>query len=498
MGGLQVGKKTKLLSGSLVIVVLFVTLIMSALPQQSIVNAGVDNGYYGKKAKYIFYFIGDGMAMPQITATEIFKGTLSSNNPMNRENLSFTVFPNQGMQTTHSTNSFITDSAAAGTALATGHKTDNDVLGVDPTKKIKFKTMAEMAKEKGMKVGIVSSVSIDHATPASFYAHESSRNNFYEIATSMVNSGFDYFAGGGLLQPTGKKKDKPNVLDNAKQNGYKIINDQDAIMKLTNNDGKVIAFSSDLAADEAMQYDIDRKDRISLADYTQKGIELLDNPNGFFMMVEGGKIDWSSHANDAATTVRDVLAFDNAIMKALQFYALHPNETLIVVTGDHETGGMTVGFSGTKYTTAFNKLDQQSLSFEQFDKAIKGYRETVGTNGGNLEDWLPVLAEKFGLTELSVFEKSRLKDSLTASMLDPKQRVKDEQSYLAYGGYEPFSVTVTHILNQQAGIGWTTYAHTGVALPVYVQGVGGNLFQGSYDNTDVAKKIMSIMGVQFQ
>ena len=358
--------------------------------------------------------------------------------------------------------------------------------------------MAEMAKEKGMKVGIVSSVSIDHATPASFYAHESSRNNFYEIGTSMVNSGFDYFAGGGLLQPTGKKKDKPNILEIAKQNGYKIVNDQDAIMKLSKNDGKVIAFSSDLAADEAMQYDIDRNNRISLADYTQKGIEILDNPNGFFMMVEGGKIDWSSHANDAATTVRDVLAFDNAIMEALKFYALHPSETLIVVTGDHETGGMTVGFAGTKYSTALNKLDQQALSFEQFDKEIKGYRETVGANGANLEDWLPVLTEKFGLTELSEYEQKRLKDSLAASMLDPKQRVKDEQAYLAYGGYEPFSVTVTHILNQQAGIGWTTYAHTGVAIPVFAQGVGGELFTGYYDNTDVAKKMMNIMGLEFQ
>lgn len=498
IGGLRVNKKTKWLSGSLVIVTLLATLFVSALPKESTVNAGVENGHYGKKAKYVFFFIGDGMAMPQITSTEIFKGTLNSKDPMNKEKLSFTGFANMGMQTTHSSNSFITDSAAAGTALASGHKTDNDVVGVDPTKQIKFKTMAEMAKEKGMKVGIVSSVSIDHATPASFYAHESSRNNFYEIGMSMVNSGFDYFAGGGLLQPRGKNKDKTNVLDLAKQNGYKVINGQDDVMKLTKNDGKVIAFSNNLAAEAAMQYDIDRKDQISLADYTKKGIEVLDNPNGFFMMVEGGKIDWSSHANDAATTVRDVMSFDNAIMEALTFYAQHPDETLIVVTGDHETGGMTVGFAGTKYNTAFTKIGKQTLSYEEFDKAIKGYREAVGSNGANLQDWLPVLEEKFGLTEISDFEKSRLQDSLTASMIDPKKRGKDEQSYLLYGGYEPFSVTVTHILNQKAGIGWTTYAHTGVAIPVFAQGVGGDLFRGSYDNTDIAKKVMNIMGLEFK
>ena len=480
------------------IIAMFAMMILSALPKQSTVHAGIDNGYYGKPAKYVFVFIGDGMAMPQVTSTEIFKGTLSSTNPMNREKLSFTSFPNLGMQTTQSANSFITDSAAAGTALATGHKTDNDIVGVDPTKKIKFKTMAEMAKEKGMKVGIISSVSLDHATPASFYAHEKSRNDFYEIGIDMANSGFDYFAGGGLLQPTGKKKDKTNVLDVAKEKGYKVVNDPDMMMNLTKNDGKVIAFRTDLAAESAMQYDIDRQSKTSLADYTKKGIEMLDNSNGFFMMVEGGKIDWACHANDAATTVRDVMAFDNAILEALKFYALHPDETLIVVTGDHETGGMTVGFAGTKYTTAFSKIGNQSLSFEEFDKAIKQYRETVGANGAVLEDWLPVLAEKFGLTEFSDFEKGRLQESLAASMIEPKKRIKDEQAYLLYGGYEPFSVTVTHILNQKAGIGWTTYAHTGVALPVYAQGIGSDLFRGYYDNTDVAKKVMSIMGVSFQ
>lgn len=491
-------KRMKWLVGSIATVVMFSMAFLLAMPQQGTVNAGSDNGHYGKKAKYVFFFIGDGMAMPQITSTEIFKGTLTSNDPMARGKLSFTVFPNQGMQTTHSANTFITESAAAGTALATGHKTNNDVLGMDPTKKIKFKSMAEMAKEQGMKVGIVSSVSLDHATPGAFYAHESSRKNLYEIGLSMVNSGFDYFAGGGLLMPTGAKKDKPSILELAQNTGYKVVSDQDAVMKLSKNDGKIIAFSSDLAAESAMQYDIDRQARISLADYTKKGIEVLDNPNGFFMMVEGGKIDWACHANDAATTIHDVMSFDNAVMEALKFYALHPNETLIVVTGDHETGGMTVGFAGTQYSTAFNKINKQTLSFEEFDKSIKTYRQAVGAQGANLEDWLPVLAEKFGLTELSDFEKKRLQDSLGQSMLEAKQRNKDEESYLLYGGYEPFSVTVTHILNQKAGIGWTTYAHTGVAIPVYAQGVGSDLFQGSYDNTDVAKKIMSIMGVSFQ
>lgn len=491
-------KKAKWVSVTIAAVVLVAFLLTAALPQQQTVIAGVDNAHYGKKAKYVFYFIGDGMAMPQINAAEIFKGTLDSTDPMNKSKFTFSAFPYQGMQATHSANTFITESAAAGTALATGHKTNNDILGMDPTKTIKFKTMAEMAKEKGMKVGIVSTVSIDHATPGAFYAHEPTRKNYYEIALAMADSGFEYFAGGGLLAPTGPKKDKPDALDIAKQKGYKVVNTQEAIRKLSKNDGKVIAISPDLQDEQSMEYDIDRQDHLSLADFTRKGIEVLDNPNGFFMMVEGGKIDWSCHANDAASTVRDVMALDAAIAEAMKFYAKHPDETLIVVTGDHETGGMTIGFAGTEYQTFFSKINKQTMSYIEFDKKIKSYRETVKPSEASLDDWLPILADQFGLTEFTAYEKQRLSDALSASMIEPKKRSKNEQSYLLYGSYEPFSVTVTHILNQKAGIGWTTYAHTGVAVPVAAQGVGGELFQGYYDNTDVAKKIMSVMGVKYQ
>jgi len=490
-------KKAKLL-GLVVAVVFVLGLIAAALPQSRTAMAGVDNGHYGKKAKYVFFFIGDGMGLPQINSSEIFKGTLNSTDPMKLEKLNFTVFPYQGLQATYSANTFITESAAAGTALATGHKTNNDILGQDPTKTVSFKSMAEMAKEKGMKVGIVTSVSLDHATPGAFYAHQPTRKNYYEIELAMVNSGFDYFAGGGLLAPNGAKKDKQNVLEIAKQNGYQVVNSKEGILQLDANSGKVIAINPVLAGDEALEYEIDRTNQLSLADFTSQGIKLLDNPNGFFMMVEGGKVDWACHANDAATTVRDMLAFENAIGEALKFYAQHPDETLIVVTGDHETGGMTIGFAGTEYQTSFNKITKQKLSFEEFDKAIQAYRQTIGQGQANLADWLPCLAEKFGLTELTDYDKARLSDALAASMVEPKKRNTDPNSYLLYGTYEPFSVTVTHILNQKAGIGWTTYAHTGVAIPVFAQGVGGELFQGYYDNTDVAKKIMNIMGVQYQ
>lgn len=488
--------KKKWLMPCAALAVMVAILVSLAMPQtNAVADAANDQAYYGKKAKYVFYFIGDGMALSQINSTEIFKGTQNGNGPMGRQPMNFTAFSHQGVQRTQSADTFITESAAAGTALATGNKTNNDILGMDPTKSVKFKTMAEMAKEKGMKVGIVSSVSLDHATPGAFYAHQPTRKNYYEIGQEMINSNFDYFAGGGLLAPTGKKKDQPNLLDIAKQKGYQVALSIEEIQKIGRGSGKTIAIAPNLAAEEAMSYEIDRGEKVSLAEFTRKGIEVLDNQNGFFMMVEGGKVDWACHANDAATTVKDVMAFEEAIAEALKFYAKHPDETLIVVTGDHETGGMTIGFAGTGYKTFFSKLGGQTLSYEEFDKQIKTYRDQVGASNANLDDWLPALANQFGMNELTAYEKNRLAQALAASMIDPKKRPADEETTLAYGPYEPFSVTVTHLLNQRAGIGWTTYAHTGVAVPVYAQGTGSGVFDGYYDNTDVAKKMMSIMGV---
>ncbi|NCB76143.1 MAG: alkaline phosphatase [Negativicutes bacterium] len=488
--------KKKWLMPCAALAVMVAILVALVMPQtNAVADAANDQAYYGKKAKYVFYFIGDGMALSQINSTEIFKGTQNGNGPMGRQPMNFTAFSHQGVQRTQSADTFITESAAAGTALATGNKTNNDILGMDPTKSVKFKTMAEMAKEKGMKVGIVSSVSLDHATPGAFYAHQPTRKNYYEIGQEMINSNFDYFAGGGLLAPTGKKKDQPNLLDIAKQKGYQVALSIEEIQKIGRGSGKTIAIAPNLAAEEAMSYEIDRGEKVSLAEFTRKGIEVLDNQNGFFMMVEGGKVDWACHANDAATTVKDVMAFEEAIAEALKFYAKHPDETLIVVTGDHETGGMTIGFAGTGYKTFFSKLGGQTLSYEEFDKQIKTYRDQVGASNANLDDWLPALANQFGMNELTAYEKNRLAQALAFSMIDPKKRPADEETTLAYGPYEPFSVTVTHLLNQRAGIGWTTYAHTGVAVPVYAQGTGSGVFDGYYDNTDVAKKMMNIMGV---
>ena len=466
----------------------------------------VNNDYSGKNPKYIFFFIGDGMGLPQVGSTEIYAGAMSkSKYPDAPRALSFTKFPAQGITTTHDASSFITDSASSATALATGNKTLNGVINMDVDKKVKYQTIAQKLKEKGKKIGIISSVSIDHATPACFYSSVPSRSMMYEISLQLSESGFDYFAGGSVVDPDGKKskmQNKPgNVFDYAKSKGYKVVNNKNDFMKLSKTDGKIWAVTEEPVDAESMLYEIDRpEDRLSLADFTKKGIELLDNKNGFFMMVEGGKIDWACHANDGMSAIKDVFAFDEAIKAAIDFASKHQNDTLIVVTGDHECGGMTIGFAGSKYNTFFENLSNQKISYIKFDEKFIELKK----QNPSFEKIFPIIKEYFGLTangtgkgmDLSEYELKLLKDAFTESMKDKKERSNNDDAYLNYGGYEPLSVTITHILNRKAGIGWTTYSHTGVPVPTYAMGVGNELFDGYYDNTDIYKKMASIAKVK--
>jgi alkaline phosphatase len=507
-------------AGFFIVGVFIISLIMAGVAAAGPQDA--KNVWSGKPAKYVFMFIGDGMGLQQVSAAEIYLGATKNNARNNKpgiEKLTFSRFENQGMITTYSANSFITDSAPAATSLATGYKTDNGVIGVDPSKTKKFATIAELAKERGMKVGVISSVSINHATPAAFYAHVPSRNDYYGIGLQLLDSEVDYFGGGGFNQPTGKDKDKKSLYDIAVERGIQVLRSRDAILAAKKDGGRVFVVNPVLDADNAMPYEIDRTaGELSLAEFTRKGIELLENEKGFFMQVEGGKIDWTCHANDAATSIIDTFAFDDAVKEAAEFAKKHPDETLIVIVGDHETGGMSIGFAGTEYETFFEKIAGQKESFLEFDKKIAAYR--AGKGEKSFDAFFPEITKSFGLFRLTEAETKELAEkakeddaaalrlamNLSPMELDAIQGAFDrsmkegkvrgnEQMFLLYGGYEPLSVQITHVLNQKAGIGWTTYAHTGIPVPVFAHGQGAELFNGYYDNTDIAWKTLSVMGL---
>ncbi len=450
--------------------------------------------------KYVFLFIGDGMSMSQINSAEVYSAALATKD-VTVKKLGFSQFPVAGLTTTYDAGSIITDSASAGTALATGHKTLNGVINMDPGKTVAYKTIAEYAREAGKKVGVVSSVSIEHATPAVFYAKTPSRGNMYDIAVQLTKSNFDYFGGGGFAQPTGKNKDQPNVIDLAKAAGYRYVNSKADFDALKAGAGKVLAVNATLQDSSAMPYDIDRKsDDLSLADYTKKGIELLsDDPEGFFMMVEGGKIDWACHANDAASAIRDTLAFDAAVAEAVKFAEQHPAETLIVVTGDHETGGMSIGFAGTQYSTFFDKVGVQKMSYVAFDaNVLKPYKAATAKDKAKLEDLAPAIKDAFGLDVLAMpqIQREQIDRAFKRSMGNEVERAIKEEEYLFYGGYEPLTVKITQLLNQNAGIGWTSYSHTGVPVATFAKGARADLFSGYYDNTDIFKKLVDAMAIK--
>lgn len=448
-------------------------------------------------AKYVFLFIGDGMATPQINAAEIYKSATGGAG-LKPTRLSFTQFPMSGLTTTYDSSSFITDSASAMTAIMTGNKTLSGVINMDAKKSVRFKTLAEYAKEAGRKIGIVSSVSLDHATPAACYAKVASRGQMYDICLQLADSGFEYFGGGGLAQ-SGRKEGQESAVDVARRKGYTVVNSAAEFAALKPGVGKVLAINATLQDSSAMPYEMDRKaDDLDLAAYTRKGIELLDGPQGFLMMVEGGKIDWACHANDGAASIKDTLAFDRAVAEAVRFAEAHPRDTLIVVTGDHETGGMSIGFAGTQYSTFFDKIAPQKGSFTAFGTAVLApYKKTHDNTNANIADLVPSLEEYFGLklADLTVVEKELLERSFLRSMKKEVERAVQEDVYLQYGGYDPLTVTLTHVLNQRAGIGWTTYSHTGVPVMTFAKGAGQELFGGYYDNTDIFFKLASAMGL---
>jgi len=284
-----------------------------------------------KRVRNIILLIGDGMGFAQVDAARIRATGAAGRLNMER-------MPVTGFVKTHSANRLITDSAAGGTALSTGFKTNNGVIAMSPGGK-NFMTILEAAQKRGMGTGLVVTSTITDATPSVFASHIVSRKSQPEIALQLVKSGVNVLLGGGkeFFIPKSikesKRGDEQSLLDEARAKGYLII---DTRQQLTDAKGDHILglFQMDSLKTTG--------DEPSLAEMAQKAIALLKpNKNGFFMMVEGSQIDWGCHANNPDYAIRQVLLFDEAVKVALEF-AAENKDTLVVVTADHETGGLTI------------------------------------------------------------------------------------------------------------------------------------------------------------
>lgn len=435
--------------------------------------------------KYVFYFIGDGMGSNQVLGAEMYRAALEGN-PLGRVQTLMTTFPHSGSASSYSKSNGITDSAAAGTCLATGSKTKNGMLGMDQDS-ARLKTIAEELKEQGWGIGIMTTVAIDHATPAAFYAHVIKRNKYYEIGKQLTSSNFDFFGGAGFHHPQGKNDDKKeNLYALAQKAGYTLAHgyeearaeSQEAsveklIMVQKGDTGKVHGSN--------LSYAIDRKE----GDLTLKQIVSVAIPflqarhERFFMMVEGGMIDYACHGDDAATAFGETWDMNEAMQEAYAFYLAHPDETLIVVTADHETGGLALGNSD--YTLQLDLLKNQKCSawilsdlfVNLFDSKKKpSWEEVKAIYTENLGFWDTV--------EITPEEEKKLqtlyKDACARKSKDTKTMYKTINA-LGNAGIA--------LLNRKAHIGWTTRAHSAHAVPIFAIGHGAENFSGWHDNSDI-------------
>ena len=326
----------------------------------------------GRKVKNIIFMIGDGMGLEQISAAWVCNG-----GKLNLDN-----FTNVGIQRTYSANKLVTDSAAAGTALATGHKTDNGMISMTPDT-VAVKSLAEEAMEKGKRAGAAVTCRVNDATPAVFFSHSASRKNQEDIVEQMAGSGVYFLAGGGT-KFWRDREDGKDISEDVKARGYSYVETKEDLMAVEN--GPVIA----LMDSYELKPSLDRGDILPAS--VTKALELLDNRKGFFLMIEGSMIDDGGHDNKAGHTMEEIFDFDRTLGIVLE-WAEKDGETLVIVTGDHATGGMTL------------------LSGSIDEKRIRVNYSTTGHNGIALPvfAWGPHSEDFIG-----IYENTELSDRIRA------------------------------------------------------------------------------------
>ena len=429
--------------------------------------------------KYVFYFIGDGMGSNQVLGAEMYRSALQGE-PLGRVQTLMTTFPYSGSAGSYSKSNGITDSAAAGTCLATGQKTKNGMLGLGPDS-ARLTTIAEELKAQGWGIGIMTTVAIDHATPGAFYGHVAKRSMYYEIGQQLSESGFDFFGGAGFHYPQGKKnKEEVNLYRLAEERGYTVVHGMEELSEIPESRytdiSKMILVQKDddqgTKHGSNLSYAIDRKEGdLTLRQIVSTAIPFLAaRHERFFMMVEGGMVDYACHGDDAATAFGEVWDMDEAMREAYAFYEQHPDETLIVVTADHETGGLALGNSD--YTLHLDVLQHQHCSAwvlnDLFAQLYKEKRKP------SWEDVKQIYKEQLGFwdkVEITAAEERELKT------LYKSARAKE------------FGDAGIALLNKKAHVGWTTRAHSAHVVPIFAIGPGAEIFSGWHDNTEIVPLI---------
>ena len=436
--------------------------------------------------KYVFLFIGDGLGINHIYGTELYNAAVHKDMPDNGK-LTFTRFPIRSYVTNHSASSLVTDSSAAATAIASGVKTINGYMGVDADKK-SVKNIAELASEMGMKVGVVTNVAMNHATPSAFFAHHESRSAYKALFEQYLTSKVDFVAGASILH---RKKDGLKFEDyiaQAVEAKIKVVHDLDAASKVR---GKRVLLLPKSPKEKTLKYSTDcEAGDWTIVDFTDSAIKYLEREakkDGFLLMVEAGHLDYSAHDNDAVTTFEEVNDLSESVAKALEFYNKYPDQTLIIITADHETGGLCLGYKNYKMNMV--RLAWQKCSTLALTSKMRTFREEGKITWEHMQ---ALLRAELGLWDNVTLRKKD--EQLLRKTFDKSFVEKSEEVVSLYSHNEKLASTAVSVLNKRAYVNWISLNHTGAQVPLFVKGAGVEHFYNCYDNTDIPKGIARFLG----
>ena len=436
-----------------------------------------------ERVKYVFFMISDGMGINQAYGTNIF----NSANGITDQPLNFTTFQTKGIITTHCANSLITDSAAAGTALATGTKTNSGFLGVDPEGK-PLSDLTEEAKAVGYGTGVISSVGVNHATPGAFYAHTGSRNNYDEIARQLIDSKVDFAAGGGFNTQRKNPNTGADYARMAREAGMGVYVGKSEFKNIDKSRRALLLGSLER---NTLDLAIDRhsEDQTALADFTAAGIDYLysNYPQGFFLMIEGGLVDETGHNNDAASDCYEVNDFAESVELVLEFCRQHPGEALVLVTSDHDTGGLTLG-------NGVYAIHPTILSHQKESKnALTGKFDALKNSGREVswEEVKNLLSESLGLwseVEVSEEQEARFKELYEEIFIKKEDSL--EKNW--YATNSRLVAEAVDYLDHKADYRYVFSSHSGAPVGLFVSGARADEFKACSDNTDLPDMVRKV------
>lgn len=437
--------------------------------------------------RYVFYFIGDGMGMgPTLAAENYQRDVLGKTEP-----LTMLQFPTVAWCQTRSASSTTTDSAAGGTALATGHKTRNGMLGMaaDSTA---VESVATTLHNAGWGVGVITTVAADDATPGAFYAHVPSRHHYYDICLDAARSGFEFLAGAGLKGLDSERHD--DVAKAFKKAGVQMVYGPKGISEIKSQ--RAVLLNVERGRTWNVGYTVDSIPGVlTLPMMTGAAIAHLEKhtPERFFLMAEAGNIDHALHANDGGAAVVEIINFNEAIKLAYDFYLEHPDETLIVVTADHDTGGMAMGNNTVGYSSAFGNVAHQRISKDVMNENLK--QMLADGTAITWEEMRASLSDKLGLfTAIKVSPEKE--EMLKEKFSDTFEKRNSADKKTLYASFDAFAESVFNLWNDLTGYGFTSNAHTGNPVPLFAIGKGSDRFNSLNDNTEIAPAILELTGVK--